>query len=81
MREKKPPRIGTEGQNFYVYFNDGRSQRKALRTTDLRIATERFQGWLDSYNNDTVVDDDPFVDQALHLWFEQWVKGLSLIHI
>ena len=75
MREKKPPRIGTEGQNFYVYFNDGRSQRKALRTTDLRIATERFQGWLDSYNNDTVVDDDPFVDQALHLWFEQWVKG------
>ena len=78
MREKKPPRIGTEGRNFYVYFNDGRSQRKTLRTTDLRIATERFQGWLDAHNSDTIVDDDPLVDQALHLWYEQWIKGRML---
>lgn len=51
-RKQLPPRIDqADNGAYYVLFSDGgRSQRQSLRTTDLAIAQERFQGWLDARN-------------------------------
>ena len=76
MGKKSPPRLLPDrAGNYYAHYWDGRSQRKSLRTNDLFIATARFEGWLKAFNNDKLVDDDPTVEQALSLWFDQWITG------
>lgn len=76
-RKAKDPHIErhTNG-NFYVLFNaGGRSQRKALRTKDLEVATARFEGWLKEGKIDYEVIKDPTISECLDLWYNQWIVG------
>jgi len=79
-RKAKDPHIErhTNG-NFYVLFNaGGRSQRKALWTKDLEVATARFEGWLKEGKINYEVIKDPTVSECLDLWFNQWISGRVL---
>ena len=80
MSKRLPPRLqpDTNG-NFYVHFTrDGRSQRQSLRTKNLFEAEARFNGWLEAYQKEQLVEVDPVIEQCLDLWMDQWIVGRML---
>jgi len=76
----KPPELQKhENGKWYVAFReDGRSQRRSLRTRDQQVATLRFSGWLKEHKIFTEVVNDPTVEFCLDLWFTQWIEGRML---
>lgn len=75
-RQEKPPRLKQYGEHWYVvYAADGRSKRKALRTTDFQTAQLRFAGWLEGKEQAETVEADPTIERCLQLWMDQWVSG------
>jgi integrase len=51
-RKQLPPRIEERGGTWYIiHAENGRSQRTSLRTEDLYVAQNRFQGWLTQRNS------------------------------
>ena len=79
MAPTEPPRIEQASNgNWYVrYAENKRSQRKSLRTKDRVTAEARFLGWLEQRQKDTIVEEDPRVDDCLDLWFDQHVQHLA----
>jgi len=64
-----------ENNKYYIiYRSQNRSQRVSTRTTDLSIATARFQGWLEESKINFTVENDPTVGRCLDLWFNDWIK-------
>jgi len=75
----KPPRLQQRNEHWYVaYTKDGRSKRDSLRTTDLQTAEVRFQGWLKERRLHIEVQDDPYIEDVLELWMDQWITGRML---
>jgi len=75
----KPPRLQQRNEHWYVaYTKDGRSKRDSLRTTDLQTAEVRFQGWLKERRLHIEVQDNPYIEDVLELWMDQWITGRML---
>lgn len=75
----KPPRLQQRNEHWYVaYTKDGRSKRDSLRTKDLQTAEVRFQGWLKERRLHIEVQDDPYIEDVLQLWMDQWITGRML---
>lgn len=75
----KPPRLQQRNEHWYVaYTKGGRSKRDSLRTTDLQTAEVRFQGWLKERRLHIEVQDDPYIEDVLQLWMDQWITGRML---
>ena len=77
MAKRLPPRLEPDASgNYYaVYSEGGRSRRKSLRTKDLFRAEHRFEGWLEAKRKAQLVEDDPYVEDCLDYWMDQWIKG------
>lgn len=71
-RKALPPRLTENGGVWYVTYSDGgRSQRASLRTGDIQVAQERFQGWLKARNEDEVSQDPQTFSAACRMYLEQ----------
>jgi integrase len=71
-RKALPPRLKQFGATWYVVFSDdGRSQRDSLRTEDLQVAQQRFQGWLKSRDEDRVARTPQTLANAYRLYIDQ----------
>lgn len=71
-RKQLPPRLKEAGGVWYVYFSeDGRSQRTSLRTGDLQVAQDRFQGWMKARSEDNASRDPLTLAGAFRLYIEQ----------
>ena len=71
-RKAKPPRLVQLGTTWYVAYSDGgRSQRDSLRTEDLQVAQQRFQGWLKSRDEDRAARKPQTLAGAWRLYIEQ----------
>tara|TARA_B100000768_G_scaffold140956_1_gene132499 strand:- start:89 stop:1138 length:1050 start_codon:yes stop_codon:yes gene_type:complete len=77
MAKRLPPRLepDTSGNFYAVYSEGGRSRRKSLRTKDLFRAEHRFEGWLEAKRKAQLVEDDPYVEDCLDYWMDQWIRG------
>ncbi len=78
-RKQLPPRLDQQdsGAWYVVYSEDGRSQRQSLRTTDLAVAQERFQGWLDARTKAIAEQTRSTFAFAFKKYMEQHVEGSS----
>lgn len=78
-QEQKPPRLdkSSSGVWYVKYSADGRSQRASLRTEDIQIAQERFQGWLKEHAADKVAAVHTTVAGAFRLYIEQHGKDVE----
>ncbi len=71
-RKALPPRLKQIGATWYVVFSDdGRSQRDSLRTENLQVAEQRFQGWLKERAADNVSRIPQTLANAFKLYIEQ----------
>jgi len=71
-RKALPPRLVENAGVWYVAFTDGgRSQRTSLRTADLQVAQERFQGWLKARTEDEIAHDPQTFAAACRMYLEQ----------
>jgi len=71
-RKALPPRLKQIGSTWYVVFTgDGRSQRDSLRTEDLQVAQQRFQGWLKGRDEDRVSRIPQTLANAFRLYLDQ----------
>ena len=71
-RKELPPRLDQIGSVWYViYSDDGRSKRNSLRTEDLQVAQQRFQGWLKGRQEDRVARTPQTLANAWRLYIEQ----------
>lgn len=71
-RKAKPPRLKQFGSVWYVVFSDGgRSQRDSLRTEDLQVAQQRFQGWLKGRDEDRLARTPQTLASAFRMYIEQ----------
>lgn len=71
-RKQLPPRLKEVEGVWYVYFSDeGRSQRTSLRTGDIQVAQDRFQGWMKARNEDTASRDPLTLAGAFRLYIQQ----------
>ena len=80
MAKRLPPRLEPDASgNYYaIYSEGGRSRRKSLRTKDLFRAEHRFEGWLEAKRKAQLVEDDPYVEDCLDYWMDQWIMGRML---
>jgi integrase len=71
-RKQLPPRLVESSGVWYVAFSDdGRSQRTSLRTSDIQVAQERFQGWLKARSEDIVARNVQTLAGAYRLYIDQ----------
>ena len=71
-RKALPPRLEQIGGVWYVIYSDGgRSQRSSLRTEDLQVAQQRFQGWLKGRQEEAVARTPQTLANAFALYIEQ----------
>jgi integrase len=67
-----PPRIDLHQGQWYVFFNaGGRSRKQSLRTEDMGVAQERFQGWLKAQTENEIAAINVTVAYACKLYNEQ----------
>lgn len=71
-RKALPPRLDQIGGVWYVFYSEGgRSQRDSLRTGDIQVAQQRFQGWLKGREEDRVARTPQTLANAFRLYIEQ----------
>jgi integrase len=71
-RKQLPPRLVQANGVWYVAYSDGgRSQRTSLRTEDLQVAQDRFQGWLKAQGDDKVASDPQTLAGAVRMYIDQ----------
>jgi integrase len=71
-RKALPPRLVESGGVWYVIYSDaGRSQRASLRTEDIQVAQERFQGWLKARQDDVLAHVPQTFASACRMYLEQ----------
>ena len=80
MAKRLPPRIAPDFKgNYYIFYSrNGRSQRVSLRTNNLFKAELRFEGWLEQRRKDTYIEEDPYIQDCLEYWMDQWIRGRML---
>lgn len=71
-RKALPPRLDQiSGVWYVIYSDDGRSYRSSLRTRDIQVAQQRFQGWLKGRQEETVARTPQTLANAFALYIEQ----------
>ena len=71
-RKQLPPRLKeVDGVWYVVYSDEGRSQRSSLRTSDLQVAQDRFQGWMKAKSEDASSRDPLTLAGSFRLYLQQ----------
>lgn len=71
-RKALPPRlVETAGVWYVVYSDGGRSQRTSLRTEDIQVAQDRFQGWLKARQDDVLAHTPQTFAAACRMYLDQ----------
>lgn len=71
-RKQLPPRLKeVDGTWYVIYSDEGRSQRTSLRTSDLQVAQDRFQGWMKARSEDANSRDPLTLAGSCRLYIQQ----------